>query len=239
MARLARGEYLDPLTIQIVHAVQRCVRRAYLCGRDPLTGTDYEHRRTWIRERLQFLASVFAIDCLTYTVMSNHIHLVLRSRPDIVRQWTDQQVAHRWLTLFPKRRTTGGQPAEPNEFELNQVLLDPSRVAELRRRLSDISWWMRCTAENIARRANKQDQVTGHFWEGRYKAQLLLDEASILACAMYVDLNPIRAAMADTPEQSQFTGVYDRIQDLQSDAWQNATRQEQEPHRLPMELHQQ
>ena len=224
MARLARSEYLDPLSIQIVHTVQRCVRRAFLCGVDPISGHDYEYRRAWIRDRLEFLASVFAIDCLTYTVMSNHIHQVLRSRPDIVRGWSDEQVARRWLRLFPKRKAPGGDPAEPNEIELNQILLDPSRVAELRQRLSDVSWWMRCTAENIARQANKQDRVTGHFWEGRYKAQLLLDEASILACAMYVDLNPIRAAMAETPEQSRFTGAFDRIEDVKTSLRKFASR---------------
>ena len=79
MARQARGEYLDPSEVQVVHAVQRCVRRAFLCGRDPLTGKSFEHRRQWIRDRLEFLASVFGVDCLTYTVMSNHLHVVLRS----------------------------------------------------------------------------------------------------------------------------------------------------------------
>jgi hypothetical protein len=98
--------------------------------------------------------------------------------------------------------------------ELSQILNDPERVIELRKRLSDISWWMRCRADPIARRANREDGVTGHFWEGRYKAQLLLDEASLLACATYVDLNPVRSAIAETPEESRFTGVYDRIQDL-------------------------
>ena len=216
MARLARGEYLDPLQIQIVHTIQRCVRRAFLCGIDPVTGKNYDYRRTWIRDRLEFLASVFAIDCLTYTVMSNHIHLVLRTRPDIVRSWSDEQVARRWLRLFPPRKKKDGQPAEPNQVELNQILLDPARVAKLRTRLSDISWWMRCSAEHIARRANRQDRVTGHFWQGRFKAQLLLDEASILACSMYVDLNPIRAAMAETPEESRFTGAHDRIRDIRN-----------------------
>ncbi len=214
MARLSRGEYLDPQTIQIVHAVQRCVRRAFLCGNDPLTGKSHEHRRQWIRDRLEFLASVFAIDCLTFAVMSNHLHVVLRSRPDVLRQWSDEQVARRWLRLFPRRRLANGQPAPPTDVELNMIVLDPRKLAELRVRLSDISWWMRCTAENIARQANREDACSGRFWEGRYKAQLLLDEASLLACSMYVDLNPVRAALAETPEESKYTGARERIDDL-------------------------
>ncbi|TWT75446.1 hypothetical protein [Allorhodopirellula solitaria] len=81
MPRQARGEVLDPSQVQVVHRTQRCVRRVGLFGGDPLTGNSYEHRRGWIRDRLEFLASVFAIDCLTSSVMHNHIHLALRNRP--------------------------------------------------------------------------------------------------------------------------------------------------------------
>ena len=214
MPRQARGEVIDPAEIQVVHCVQRCVRRAFLCGDDPITGQSFEHRRQWIRQRLEFLASVFAVDCLTYTVMSNHIHLVLRSRPDVVATWSDEEVARRWLKLFPKRRNQDGSPAEPTKPEIDMIVNDSKVLAQRRSRLSDLSWWMRCTAENIARRSNAEDNVTGHFWEGRYRAVVLLDEASLLACAAYVDLNPIRAAMAETPETSSFTGAKDRIDDL-------------------------
>jgi hypothetical protein len=209
---------MDPGQIQIFHCMHRCVRRAFLCGHDPYSGVCYDHRREWIRERLEFLASVFGIDCLTYTILENHLHLVLRSRPDVVEHWSDEEVARRWLRLFPKRRPKQrpkeGSTAEPTQAEINSIVNEPEVLAERRRRLSDISWWMRCTAENIARRSNLEDNVTGHFWESRYKSQLLIDEASLLACAAYVDLNPVRAAIAESPETSRFTGVRDRIDDL-------------------------
>ncbi|MDV6033735.1 MAG: hypothetical protein F9B45_27305 [Phycisphaera sp. RhM] len=214
MARKPRSEVVDPADVQVLHCVQRCVRRAFLCGKDHFTGQSFEHRREWIRSRLEFLASVFAIDCLTFAVMSNHLHLVLRSRADVAATWSDEEVARRWLRLFPKRRNKDGSPATPTKPEIDMIVNCPQVLAERRSRLCDVSWWMRCTAENIARRANAEDECTGRFWEGRYKAQVLLDEASLLACAAYVDLNPIRAALAETPEKSQFTGAKARIDDL-------------------------
>ncbi len=217
MARLARGEYPDPRSIQIVHVTSRCVRRAFLCGRDHWSGKDHEHRRQWIRDELEFLASIFGIDFLTYAVMSNHFHVVLRSRPDIVRAWTDEQVARRWLRLCPMRKDANGRPCKPTETELNMLTADFRKMAELRIRLSDISWWMRRLNDKIARKANREDECSGRFWEGRFQAQPLLDEASVLACSVYVDLNPVRAALAETPEESEFTGARDRINDLSRD----------------------
>ena len=245
MPRQARGEVVNPAEVQIVHAVQRCVRRAFLCGDDPVTGQSFEHRRGWIRDRLEFLASCFGIDCLTFAILSNHIHLVLRSRPDVVAAWSDEEVACRWLRLFPKRRDKDGSPAEPNEAEIGMIVNDKKVLADRRQRLSDVSWWMRCTAENIARRSNAEDGVTGYFWEGRYKAQILLDDASLLACAAYVDLNPVRAAMAETPESSEFTGAKDRIDDLadaseasrkQSHDWERSRRRTKSGWLSPVEI---
>ena len=211
MARIPRKELIDEGEIGVYHCVQRCVRRAFLCGRDPLTGCDYEHRRGWIQTRLEFLAGQFGIDVLSFAVLSNHLHLVVRNRPDVVRGWSDEEVARRWWNLFPKRRQPDGSPAELQPHELRMLLADGQQLGEYRRRLSSISWLMRCLAEKVARQANREDRCTGRFWEGRYKCQRLLDESAVLACAVYVDLNPVRAGIAETPESSRYTSAYQRI----------------------------
>jgi REP element-mobilizing transposase RayT len=196
--------------IAVYHCVNRCVRRAYLCGRDGVTGQSFEHRREWIRARLEFLAGQFAIEVLGFAVMSNHLHVILRGRPDVVAAWTDDDVARRWWMIFPQRRDEQCGPAEPTAADLAMLQL-PERLATFRRRLCDVSWFMRCLAEPIARRANREDQCSGRFWEGRFKCQPLLDEAAIAACSVYVDLNPIRAGIASTPECSEYTSAHERI----------------------------
>jgi REP element-mobilizing transposase RayT len=169
-----------------------------------------------MRNRLEFLAGIFGVDVLGFSVMSNHLHVILRSRPDVVKTWTDNEVARRWWNLFPQRRNKNGSPAEPADTDLNHLMADAKILAELRARLSSVSWFMRCTSEVIARMANAEDECTGRFWEGRFKATVLPDEAAIAACMVYVDLNPVRAGLAATPEKSDFTGAQERIADLKS-----------------------
>ncbi len=209
MPRLPRAMVVDPVDVGVYHCISRCVRRAFLCGVDAVSGKSFEYRRQWIQDRMRWLAGIFGIDVLAFAVMSNHLHIVLRNRPDVIAGWSDDEVAQRWWRLFPLRREADGSPAEPEDHELQMLV---ARVESLRSRLADVSWFMRCLSEGIARRANREDDCTGRFWEGRYKCQPLLDEAAIVACMAYVDLNPIRAGIAVTPEASTFTSAHERIQ---------------------------
>jgi hypothetical protein len=197
----------------VYHCISRCVRRAFLCGVDGYSGRSYDHRKSWIKDRLKELSEIFAVDVCGYSVMSNHLHIVLRNRPDLWQKWDDADVASRWLKLFPRKIKSVAVEGE-GIVELSaeeQLIADKERLFVLRERLGDISWFMRCLNESIARKANKEDKCSGRFWEGQFKCIALLDEAAELACMAYVDLNPVRAKIVDSPEESDFTSVKDRI----------------------------
>lgn len=214
------------------HCISRCVRRQYLCGEDPLTGKDFSHRRDWIRGRIFELSEIFAIQICSYVVMSNHVHLIICVDQQQALAWDDPEVARRWLALF------GGTPLT-RSFVAGEKLSDAqlsavsSLIKKYRGRLFSISWFMRCLNEPIARWANAEDNVTGRFWEGRFKSQALLDEASVIAAMAYVDLNPIRAAMAQTPEGSDYTSIQQRI--LEQDS-KIAAKDESALEKLPEDL---
>lgn len=214
MPSYPRGQIVSTDQVGVYHCITRCVRRAFLCGVDPVSGRDYQHRKGWIRQRLEQLAATFAIEICGYAVMSNHLHLVLRTRPDLVPSWSPQDIALRWLALFPPRDPETGNPVEPAPCDIDRIVSNPEQLAEIRDRLASLSWFMRSLSEPIARRADRDDRCTGRFWEGRFKAQALLDEAATLACSVYVDLNPIRAGIAQTPEESECTSAFDRIRSL-------------------------
>ena len=192
------------------HCMGRCVRRAFLCGEDSLTGKDYSHRKGWIVDKLQELTEIFAIEVCAYAVMSNHYHLVLKVNHEQSQQMSDEEVIERWMQLFNGnvliQRFLKGDCKSQGELDKVQETIELWRD-----RLSDISWFMRCLNESIARQANAEDQCKGRFWEGRFKSQALLNEQAVLSCMVYVDLNPIRATLSDNLEDSDFTSIQQRI----------------------------
>ena len=194
------------------HVVARCVRRAWLWGMDEYAGKDYSHRKAWVLERLTQLSSIFAIDLCAYAIMSNHYHLVVYVDQARAREWTQREVVEHWARLFTRpllvARWERGEGMDAEREAAERI------IERWRARLADVSWYMRCLNEHLARRANAEDNCTGRFWEGRFKSQALLDEAGLLTAMTYVDLNPIRAGIATTPEDSAFTSIYERVRAL-------------------------
>ncbi len=193
------------------HLISRCVRRAFLCGKNG--DQSFEHRRQWIVDRMKFLSSIFAIDICAYAIMSNHYHLVIKVNS--TKQWSDKQVLSMWSALFKLPLLCESQ-VKGKQLNKAQSKVVDFHIAQYRKRLMDLSWYMRCLNQYIATKANREDNVTGHFFESRFKSQALLDERALLTCMTYVDLNPIRAAMAQTPEQSDYTSIQERINNKDS-----------------------
>ena len=206
----SRKTLISLTATQFYHCTSRCVRRAFLCGMDDVSGVCFEHRRQWLEDRLLYLAQWFAIDIAAYAIMSNHYHVVLHVNREKAQSWSDAEVVEHWHKIFHRKAATKENLAE-SDTNKSEIPVLPEVIACWRERLMDISWFMRSLNEPIARLANQEDHVTGRFWEGRFKSQALLDESALLACMAYVDLNPVRAKMATTPETSDHTSIQRRI----------------------------
>jgi len=192
------------------HCISRCVRRAFLCGEDKYSGQSFGHRRQWIIERIRFLTTVYPIEVCAYSIMSNHYHIVLYVNEQELLESSDYEICRRWGKIYSLPETVvRWQKGQLSSGAQKEAAL--SVIAEWRKRLLSISWFMRCLNEFIARKANKEDNCTGRYWEGRFKSQALLDENALLTCMAYVDLNPIRAKISSSVEEPEYTSVFERI----------------------------
>ena len=210
-AQMATARKLEA-TLQFTpyfHCTSRCVRGAYLCGVNKETGEDFTHRRRWLRARLLKLATVFSIKLAAFAIMENHFHVVLKVDRETADSWSNTEVIQRWHRIFKgtelSQRFLNLDTLSTAEKEL--LLRD---VRRWRLALADISWFMRCVKEPLARQSNREDGCKGRFWEGRFHSQALLDTGALLACMTYVDLNPTRANMGEFPESDPFTSLHQR-----------------------------
>lgn len=201
----ARKHLVDPAVTSYYHCISRCVRRALLCGES------HSHRKQWIKERLQELSGIFAIDVCGFAIMDNHLHVLLHLDLPRAQTWSAEDVARRWLRLCPPRGIDGKPLALTRQWIADSVQ-DAKWIEESRRRLCELGWFMKFLKEPIARRANKEDDCTGAFWEGRFKSIAILDDASLLATCAYIDLNPVAAGTAATPEKSPNTSLKLRVE---------------------------
>ncbi|WCE32168.1 transposase [Vibrio sp. SCSIO 43137] len=212
----ARKQLVSPEATPYYHCVSRCVRRSFLCGEDPVTQKSYEHRRDWIEHKVYALSQVYCIDVCAYAVMSNHYHLVLHINKEEALKLSEYEVVERWQQLHKP-------PLLVQNWQAGKLTSDAEKKAASsiiecwRKRLWNLSWFMKELNFDIACRANLEDNCKGHFWESRFKSQALLDEQALVAAMTYVDLNPLRSGIAKTPESSEYTSIKARIKALSND----------------------
>ena len=206
---IARAHLIDPAVTRWYHCITRCVRRAFLLGEGP------DDRKLWIEKRLAELAQIFSVAVGGFSVMDNHLHVLVRLDPEVAGGWSDEQVVRRWGRLFPPR-DQARQPLPVSKAWVEDRLKHPDWVATARTRLQSLSWFMKCLKEPLSRLANRQDQARGAFFEGRFKSVAILDEESLLAVSAYIDLNPVAAGIAEVPEASEHTSIKERVDHVKS-----------------------
>ena len=208
-----RYQLIDPENLGFYHIVSRCTRGAWLCGYDRKTKKNYNHRKKWIEDRMAQLAPNFTLNIHAYTIMSNHFHLVVEYDPKGSSEWSDQETAERWYNVYPPTLADGSVDEGLKEFLIEDMLENKKLLLKARSDLSSISLFMQLLKQPIARRANLEDGVTGHFWDKPYYSGALLSDEAVLASMAYVDLNPVRAKITRHLKNCKATSIRQRIED--------------------------
>jgi putative transposase len=202
---IARAQLVDVTLTRWYHCITRCVRRAFLLGEGD------HNRKEWIENRLEELSEIFAIGIAGFSVMDNHLHVLLRLDPHVAQAWSDEEVVGRWGRLYPPRDKSRRPMAVTDQW-VQWRLKDAQWIATARRRLQSLSWFMKCLKEPLSRLANRQDNARGTFFESRFKSIAILDEEALLTTSVYIDLNPVAAQVAETPETSEHTSIKQRLE---------------------------
>ena len=207
---IARAQLVYTSLTRWYHCATRCVRKAFLLGEGE------NNRKQWLENRLEELADVFAVAVGGFSVMDNHLHVLVRLDPDVAQAWSDEEVVRRWGRLFPPRDKSR-QPMPVTNDWVQGRLADAQWIATTRERLRSLSWFMKCLKEPLARMANRQDKTRGTFFEGRFRSVAVVDEEALLAISVYIDLNPVAAKVAETPETSDYTSIKQRVDHVESE----------------------
>jgi hypothetical protein len=198
-----RSDIVDEAHAGVYHCTSRCVRRELILL-DP-------RRRAWIVARLEFLAQHFAIDVVAFCAMANHMHLILATHPEVVASLSDRDVALRMVTLFASHRMhskrLGWDYETALEHSIAAMLSSNKRIQAARRNLSSLGFFHKLLKEPCAKLWNREDKVTGHCWEGRFKSRAVLDRNATEVVAMYVELNEVHACAATSIPSSTWSSA--------------------------------
>jgi hypothetical protein len=193
------------------HCISRCAQGLRLL--EAPDGNSPNPYMLWHDQRLKTLTSIFAIGVAGHAVLDSHLHHLVRIDPHIAKDWQAEEVARRWFLIYPPRDTkrkllTGAALRK----RIKEVARDAAWIAKMRRRLYSVSWFMKCLKEPLSRMINQDRNSFGTIFAGRFKSIAILDQASLTAVCVYIDLNPFAAGIGELPETFPHTSLYQRIE---------------------------
>ncbi len=201
----ARRELVDPNVTRWYHCISTCVRAQHLLGGDK--GTE---RKAWIEKRLETLSESFSIATGGFACLDNHLHVLCRLDPEEAKTWSNEEVMRRWINIYPPKTLKLDDKAIVDSW-IKKHAQDRKRIKKLRKRLTNLGWFMKALKEPLARKINKEEGERGSLWQPRFKSIAILDDAAMLTTSIYIDLNIVAAGIAETPETSQHTSIKQRI----------------------------
>jgi putative transposase len=189
-------------TEAVYHCMSRTVNGERLF--DPIA-------REILRRQLWQVAEYCGVEIVTYAILSNHFHVLVR-----VPKWQDLcdgELVRRFRILYP--RPTAYQSAR---FEVVQAQLasnGPDAVAWRKRQLAlmgDVSPFMKLVKQRFAIWVNKTRQRFGTLWADRFKSVLVEPQGRVIeTMAAYIDLNCVRAGLARDPKEYRFCGYAEAV----------------------------
>jgi len=208
-----RSDIVDVAHSGVYHCISRCVRRESLLS--------LPRRRAWLLSRLGVLTHAAAIDVIAFSAMENHLHLLLRTHPEVVARWSDREVALRKSLLLGTKTKNRKKKAKSKsevlvetpvdtpreaaarlEMQISMILSSPERVRRARADLSSLGFFHKLLKEPCARMWNREDEVVGGFWAPRFKSPKVLDQRAIETVAGYIELNEVYACAARSLQSS-------------------------------------
>lgn len=223
MARSPRSEYLSPDDRAVFMTVCRSPRTALAPAPGCCGSTTDGHRVEFIEDLIRRFARFFCISVHAHAILPFELRLILEARPDLVVGIDNAEAARRWLNICPSLRPEKLRCCEPTDEEILLLTSDPTRIAQIRSNLSNISWFLRLLQQRISLFCNREDDHQGRFWGDRYRSTLLLDEAVHLMGMANVDIGAVCTDSELQVSGSSFTSeVYRRLEEMEAGAVSSA-----------------
>lgn len=211
MASYARKEIIRPNQVAVYHCWATTLPKMVLCGKKGKK--DYDHRKEWIRARLVQMSEVFAVEVCGYSINKDRLDVVIRVRPDVAKKWSKEEVARRWKMIHPqdRDRELEFETVKPSKQQTQELLADKGQLEECRKRLFDVTWFVRDLCEAVARRMNREEGRKGRVWYGRFRTRQILDAPAALAACVALEASPVLSGCTGDIAQGGYSSACDRI----------------------------